>query len=283
MVISVSDLHFSYGKRSILENLNFEIAENEVVALLGPNGVGKTTLLDIILGQLNPQNGSVSVLGKTPRYQDAKFWMEIGIVQQHWRDHPKWPVKDHLEWARSLYQAAGKKPKTVAEALAEVDASEHINQPLAKLSGGLRRRIDFATATLGNPKLLILDEPSTGLDVEARHNIHQLIDQATLNGATVLFTTHDLDEAEKVASRIMILNSKQILADDTPSHLRTKHTPLAQISWKDSAGNTQVHATNEVEKFVAQLPLTQISELTITRPTLETAYLDLMSKGEKDD
>lgn len=278
MIIDVSGLNFSYGETTVLHEVNLQIAKNEVVALLGPNGAGKTTLLELILGQLTPNKGSISVLGKSPLNQTADFWKEIGIVQQYWRDHPKWTVKRQLEWVRSLYLASNKQPKTVEQALEEVDLTGQANQTLTTLSGGQRRRADFAVATMGNPKLLILDEPTTGLDPAARNEIHQLLDQATLNGATVLMTTHDLNEAEKVASRIIVLTHYHIVADGTADELRANNTPLAQISWRDANGNIQVHATDHVEKFVAELPLQEISELTITRPTLESAYLDLMGK-----
>lgn len=146
---------------------------------------------------------------------------------------------------------------------------------LGQLSGGQRRRIDLATAILGHPKLLVLDEPTTGLDPASKLQVHDLISAAQDGSATILFATHDLNEAEKLASRIIIMNGGLIVADDTPARLRDQLGHSAEVTWFEG-GEKFVHATHEVESFVAGLDLSRITGLTITRPTLEDAYLKLI-------
>lgn len=278
MLINAHELSFSYGKHAVLDRLSLEIEQGEVVALLGPNGAGKTTLIELVLGFLSPRSGSMQVLGMNPAAGDASFWRRIGVVQQQWKDHPKWSVGDQLEWIHSALSTVETPAKSVDEALAEVRLLDFKNHILGKLSGGQRRRIDFAMANLGAPSLLILDEPTTGLDPVARNELHELLDVASVAGATILITTHDLAEAEKIASRILILNSGQIIANGSAQELRDQMDTRAEITWHDSTGERCVHVTHTPERFIQSLDLDEIDSLTITRPSLEEAYLELIGE-----
>ncbi len=276
MIIESQNLDFYYGKKQILNDINVSIEPGEVVALLGPNGAGKTTFIEILLGFLSPRAGSVQVRGGDPRKAGPEFWGRVGVVQQHWNDHPKWKVRHQLEWVASALESAGVTTITPQEALDRVGLSEYLEHPLGKLSGGQRRRVDFAVTILGQPEILILDEPTTGLDPLARAQIHDLISDVVDSGATTLITTHDLTEAEKIASRILIIKDGAIIADGSPQVLRDQLLGRAQITWRDAAGVRHVHATDQAEAFVATLDLAAISGLTITRPTLEDAYISLV-------
>lgn len=280
MIVSAKNVHFSYGEVEVLRDVSVDIAPGEVVALLGPNGAGKTTLIELILGFLKPNSGELNVLGIDPQIGKADFWEEIGVLQQQWRDHPKWRVREQLEWIASAHKSVGKHVKTPEEVLAEVGLSDFMNHQLGKLSGGQRRRVDFAAATIASPKLLILDEPTTGLDPVARNDIHMLIDAAQDRDASVLMSTHDLAEAEKIASRIMILSNHRIVANGTATQLREGIDKRAEVTWRDASGKRHVHATDQAEKFVRTLP-EDISELTVTRHTLEDAYLNIIGESGK--
>ncbi|QHO91128.1 ABC transporter ATP-binding protein [Actinomyces sp. 432] len=276
-VISAQGVGFAYGKHPVLHDVSLTVQPGEVVCLLGPNGVGKTTLVENLLGSLRPHAGSVRVFGTDPRRTDAAFWARIGLVQQNWTDHAKWRVKDQLEWIRSMLLTATTRVATAAEVLDAVGLADKADSRLSRLSGGQRRTLDFAAALLGHPELLILDEPTTGLDPVSKTRLHDLIMERVDDAATVLMTTHDLSEAERLASRVVIMAAGRIIAEGTVTELRERIGREAEVTWMQD-GERHVHATAAPERFLQQLDLDAISELTVTRPTLEEAYLALVSQ-----
>ena len=202
----------------------------------------------------------------------------MGLVQQNWSDHPKWRVKDQLGWIGAIHETHSPAAMGVEHALELVSLGDKENQKISSLSGGERRRLDFAAAIIGRPELLLLDEPTTGLDPVSKTQMHDVIMDHVDRSTTVLMTTHDLAEAEKLASRIIILGEGKVLANGSPLQLRSAYLGTAEISWV-ADGVHNVHSTETPEKFLQGLPLDSISELTVTRPTLEDAYLSIMKKN----
>ena len=276
-VITVENLEFSYGAAPVLRGLDLSVEAGEVVCLLGPNGVGKTTLVENLLGSLTPTSGTVRVLGTDPRRAGADFWARIGLVQQNWTDHPKWRVKDQLEWIRSVQLTTASRVSTVEEALDAVGLTDKAGSRLSRLSGGQRRTVDFAAALMAAPELLVLDEPTTGLDPVSKARLHDLILARVDEDATIVMTTHDLAEAERLASRVLIMNEGRIIADGTVTALRERLDRGAEITWIEG-GAHHVHTTRSPERFVKGLNLDAVTGLTITRPTLEETYLSLVSE-----
>lgn len=275
LVIEARGLHFGYGTLEVLRGITVRVQPGELIALLGPNGVGKTTFIETLLGFREPNSGSVSVLGHNPMKAGNYFWGRVGLVQQHWADHKQWRVTEHLRWICGHYESLGISTASYTEMLKAVGLEDKSSAKLGQLSGGQRRRVDLASALLGRPELLILDEPTTGLDPASKVQVHDLISAVQDSGTTVLFATHDLNEAEKLASRILIMNDGAIAADDTPARLRDQLAGNAEITWFED-DKKFVHATKEAEAFISQLDLTRITGLMITRPTLEDAYLKLI-------
>lgn len=275
-IISARDVHFSYGKVQALCGIDLEVQPGEVIAILGPNGAGKTTFIETLMGSIRPDQGSVEVFGKKPIEFSAQDWSRIGLVQQHWKDHEKWHVMEHLKWVQFAHESAGAQTVDPLELLKQQGLEDKQKAKMSSLSGGQRRRVDFITAMISNPSLLLLDEPTTGLDPEAKARIHDIIMEAADFGATIVVTTHDLSEAEKIASRILIIKEGAVLVDGTAPELREQLVKPAQVTWKQG-GKRQVHATNSVEQFVKTLDLDGITGLTITRPTLEDAYIALVN------
>lgn len=259
--------------------MDLRIRPGEVVFLLGPNGVGKTTLVELLLGFLSPDSGTIRVLGVDPGKADAGFWGRIGLVQQSWSDHTRWRVCDQLEWVRAIQAISGRSGSTVAEVLRMVGLEDKAKVRLGRLSGGQRRTIDLAAVLLGKPELLILDEPTAGLDPASRARVHDLILERVDDAATVLMTSHDLAEVERLASRVVIMGRGRVFADGTVTELREQFSGTAQVTWHE-AGERHVHATSSPEGFVKTLDLDAISGLTITRPNLEDAYLALTKEGK---
>ena len=281
-VVAVDSLSFSYGTAPVLQELDLSVNAGEVVCLLGPNGVGKTTLVENLLGSLTPTAGSVQVLGTDPRRAGADFWARVGLVQQNWTDHAKWRVADQLEWIRAIQLTASPSAMGVTEVLDAVGLADKTTSRLSRLSGGQRRTIDFAAALMGRPELLVMDEPTTGLDPVSKAHLHDLILQRVDDdNATILMTTHDLAEAERIASRILIMSRGRIIADGSVTALREQLSPDAEVTWIQD-GEHHVHATASPERFLLQLDLGTITGLTITRPTLEETYLSLVGKEHEE-
>jgi len=279
-IITTENLEFSYGVAPVLRDLSLSIEAGEIVCLLGPNGVGKTTLVENLLGSLTPASGRVRVLGTDPRNAPAAFWARVGLVQQNWTDHAKWRVIDQLEWIRAIQLTAAPSALTVAEVLDAVGLADKATSRLSRLSGGQRRAIDFAAALIARPEILILDEPTTGLDPVSKARLHDLILERVDEEATVLMTTHDLAEAEQIASRVLIMSQGRIVADGTVTELRERLTHDAEVTWTQD-GERHVHSTPAPERFLLQLDLGSITNLTVTRPTLEETYLALVKKEQQ--
>ena len=281
-VVAVDNLSFSYGTAPVLQELDLSVNAGEVVCLLGPNGVGKTTLVENLLGSLTPTAGSVQVLGTDPRRAGADFWARVGLVQQNWTDHAKWRVVDQLEWVRAMHLTAAPHVMSVSEVLDAVGLAGKAPSRLSRLSGGQRRTIDFAAALMGRPELLVMDEPTTGLDPVSKAHLHDLILQRVDDdNATILMTTHDLAEAERIASRILIMSRGRIIADGSVTALREQLSPDAEVTWIQD-GEHHVHATAAPEHFLTRLDLGTITGLTITRPPLEETYLSLVGKEHEE-
>ena len=281
-VITTENLEFSYGAEPVLRGLDLSIEAGEVVCLLGPNGVGKTTLVENLLGSLAPTAGTVRVLRTDPRRAGAAFWARVGLVQQNWTDHAKWRVVDQLEWVRAMQLTAAPHVMSVNEVLDAVGLAGKAVSRLSRLSGGQRRTIDFAAALMGCPELLVMDEPTTGLDPASKAHLHDLILQRVDDDdATILMTTHDLAEAERIASRVLIMSRGRIIADGSVTALRERLSHDAEVTWVQD-GEHHVHATASPERFLLQLDLGTITDLTVTRPTLEETYLALVGEEHKE-
>lgn len=203
-----------YGKVVALENLSLSLYPGEVVALLGPNGAGKTTAVRLMLGLIAPTSGTATVMGRDPR--DSASRVAIGAMLQVTRVPETLRVRDHIDLFRSYYPH----PLPAAEIvrIARLEGLE--NTFFGKLSGGQKQRMLFGLAIAGNPSLVFLDEPTVGMDVETRRALWEQIRALAAQGKTVLLTTHYLEEADSLASRIVVLGKGKILAEGTPAEIK---------------------------------------------------------------
>ncbi|GAA3513043.1 ABC transporter ATP-binding protein [Aeromicrobium panaciterrae] len=288
-VISVRDLRMSYGDHVVLDGVTFDAQPGEVLALLGPNGAGKSTTIEILEGFRNRSDGEVSVLGLDPAVADETWRARLGIVQQSWRDHGRWGVRQLLTHLGAYYAPfstpARPRPMDVDELLATVGLTEHSGQKAGSLSGGQRRRLDVAIGIVGKPDLLFLDEPTTGFDPQARRDFHDVVHRlADLEGTTILLTTHDLDEAEKLADRILILAGGRIVANGSAAELSREVEGRTEVRWSQD-GEHFVHAADDATRFVRELFEQHgdaIGELEVRRSTLEDSYMTLVHRFETD-
>jgi ABC-2 type transport system ATP-binding protein len=271
-----------YGDKDVLTGLDLHIEPGGVTALLGPNGAGKTTTIEILEGFRARSDGDVAVLGVDPAHGGEAWRARLGVVLQEWRDNGKWRVRDLLRHFAEYYRPYSE-PWGADELLDLVGLTAQGGQRVQTLSGGQRRRLDVAIGIIGKPELLFLDEPTTGFDPHARREFHELIHRLTdLDGTTILLTTHDLDEAEKLAERILILAGGRIIADGSPDQLARAASTTAEVKWMQD-GALQIHATEDATDFVRKLLATdegKVTDLEIHRASLEDAYLELVAKFE---
>lgn len=229
--VEVADLHRRYGSFEAVRGISFEVHPGEVFALLGVNGAGKTSALEVLEGLAPPDGGVVRVLGGDPRRDHAAVRPHLGVLLQSSGLPGDLTVRETVStWARTLTD-----PRPVDEALAQVDMAGRADVRVRSLSGGERRRLDLALALLGRPKVLVLDEPTTGLDPESRRTVWSLVQQMVRGGTAVVLTTHHLEEAEELADRIAILRAGRIELEGTPEEITATQPASIRFSLEPAA------------------------------------------------
>ncbi len=285
-VLEVRDLRMRYGTTDVLTGVDFSARPGEVVALLGPNGAGKTTTIEILEGFRMRSAGEVSVLGVDPAHGDENWRARLGVVLQSWRDHGRWRVREllaHLGLYYAPYSTPRiRRPWDVDELIKVVGLTEHAGKKINKLSGGQRRRLDVAIGIVGRPELLFLDEPTAGFDPEARREFHDLVHRLADDDTTILLTTHDLDEAEKLADRILILAGGTIIANGSADQLARRMSTEAEVRWTVD-GQRFVHSTLDATGFVRELFIKHdkaVADLEVRRASLEDVYMAMVKEFE---
>ncbi|PXX65470.1 ABC-2 type transport system ATP-binding protein [Nocardia tenerifensis] len=287
VALDVQKLRMRYGATDVLHDVTFQARHGEVLVLLGPNGAGKTTTIEILEGFRMRSAGRVEVLGVDPAHGDEAWRARIGVVLQSWRDHGKWRVSELLDYLGAFYAPYGtdriQRPWDTAELVKAVGLAERADAKIKDLSGGQRRRMDVAIGIVGRPEVLFLDEPTAGFDPQARREFHDLVHRlADDQRTTILLTTHDLDEAEKLADRILILAGGRIIADGSADELSRRVAGAAEVSWTND-GQRFVHATTESTEFVYELFKQHgaaIGDLEVRRASLEETYMTLVRRYE---
>jgi ABC-2 type transport system ATP-binding protein len=293
--IVVDDVHKSYGTTHAVQGVSFTVEEGACVALLGPNGAGKTTTLEILEGYLNRDSGNVTVAGMDPQHGDRRWREEIGIVLQGTAVDPYLTVRETLARTAGFYP----NPRSVAETIDMVGLEEKADSRINKLSGGQQRRLDVAYGIIGNPKLLFLDEPTTGFDPSARRGAWAMVEGLRALGTTIMLTTHYMDEAQELADRIVVIASGKVVAEGTPDSLGGRDTAAAHIRFRlpdsidpaslpvevtiDPHGYCEITTADDVQVLHAltgwsikyDVPL---DGLVANRPSLEDIYLSLVGQ-----
>ena len=273
--IEVRELRKSYDGVEAVRGISFTIGSGEVFGLLGPNGAGKTTTVEVLEGYRRPDGGEVSVLGVDPRRAGTGWRERIGVVPQSGELFPNLTALEHLELFAGYYA----EPRPPREVLALVGLEHKADAKSRTLSGGERRRLDLGIALVGDPELLFLDEPTTGFDPGARRAAWETIRSLRSLGKTILLTTHYIEEAQRLADRVAVLQRGEIVAAGTPAEL-TAAAPASRIRYRRD-GREVVLETEEPTRVLHELTAQALREgfdleaLEVHRPTLEDVYLSL--------
>lgn len=293
--VSIRGVSHRYGQRQALDGVTFDIAAGEIFGILGPNGGGKTTLFRLLSTLIPLQSGEVTLLGFDLRRDAFEIRRRIGIVFQAASLDKKLTVAENIRYQAALYGLSGSElERREAEALEQFGLRDRASELCERLSGGLRRRVELAKGMIHDPQLILLDEPSTGLDPGARLDLWQMLAQLRQSrGKTVVLTTHILDEAAK-ADRLAILHEGKLVALDTPAALqatvggdaitiRTSHPASLQKALREqfSLSGSEIDGGVRLEvrdghQWIGRLVEafgSQIDEITLGKPTLEDVFI----------
>ena len=295
--VTVSGLRKSYGSVRAVRDVSFTVEHGEIFALLGPNGAGKSTTLEILEGFRRADGGQVEVLGLDPanRATGRELREQIGLVLQDIAVEPYLTVRETVARNAGYYP----QPRDIDEVIGLVGLGEQARKKVRSLSGGQKRRLDLALGVIGNPRLLFLDEPTTGFDPNARHLAWDTVRGLRSSGTTILLTTHYMEEAQALADRVALISDGRIVAEGTPATIGGRDQALTRIRFELPAGLAAedlpvaaaqdgglvtvetaepTRVLNELTGWALARGL-DLQRLTVDRPSLEDIYLSLTGNG----
>lgn len=297
-VIEVTDLRKSYGGRPVVDGFSFAVEEGEILGILGPNGAGKTTTVECVEGLRVPDGGRIRVAGLDPVADHAEVAKILGAQLQQSEIQVKLTVREALE----LYSAFYPRPADWRPLAERLGLTDRLGTRFGKLSGGQQQRLFIALALIGGPRIVVLDELTTGLDPRARRDTWQLIEDVRASGVTVLLVTHFMEEAQRLCDRIAVIDKGRVAALDTPAGLIrrsagatvisfTPSAPLderelaalpALVSVEDQNGRLTLSGTDEtVDAVLTLLARHRVTahQLRVVDATLDDAFLDLTQEA----
>lgn len=221
-IICVDNLSKAYNGRKVIDNVSFCVNQGEVFGLLGPSGAGKTTIINILIGLVENDGGTVSVLKCTPQKYDDSVYSSFGVLLDNDGLYERLSCFDNLDLFARIYNIPLRKSK-IDELLEKVGLQDSKKKKVSDLSKGMRQRLAFARSILHSPKIVFLDEPTSGLDPNSAQQIHLLIKQICSAGTTVFLTTHNMAEAQQLCDHIVMIDRGNVIESGTPNEIRMKH------------------------------------------------------------
>lgn len=270
-LIEAKHITHSFGEKRILEDISFTVEKGEVIGLLGPSGAGKTTLVNILTGQLRASGGSVRVCGS-----DGKS-LETGIMMDSFGLYERLSVWENLRIFADIYRVSTGRIETLLD---RTGLREARNTRVSRLSKGMRGRVNLCRALLKEADILYLDEPTSGLDPATTWKIHQLIGEESQSGTTVFLTTHNMHEAEELCDRVMLLNEGKIVEQGTPEDIRTRYNTLNEMEVTLKDGEKRViRNARESESILAEwMRAERIVAIHSSEPDLEKVFLSITGR-----
>jgi len=309
-ILVVEDLWKSYAQTVALRGLTFEISKGEFFGLLGPNGAGKTTTIGLLSGLIEPTRGHISIDGVDLFSRPMEAKAKLGLVPQSFALYPTLCAHDNLVFFGRIYGLKGKRLKErMARVLEIVELTDRANQPVATFSNGMKRRLNIAVGLLHEPEILILDEPTVGVDPQSRNAILESIRSLNQSGVTVLYTTHYIEEAQHLCDRVAVIDQGQIIALDSPARLirdlgkanihmefnigidpkllgQLEHIGLVRVVDDQRRKiHVETNRIDEASRELLELMKTRdglIKTLDISEPNLETVFIHLTGRNLRD-
>jgi len=281
-MITFENIRKTYGKTIAVDGISLTITPHQVFGLLGPNGAGKTTLVNMAVGLAKPDSGSVNISGLgSPRNPNVR--LNIGVAPQTLSLYNDLSAEENLECFGRIYGLRGAQlQERVAWSLDFVELRERKNDRVKKFSGGMKRRLNLAVALVHNPEFLILDEPTVGVDTQSRNAIFENIEQLKKEGCTVIYTTHYIEEAERLCDRVGIVDRGKLLALDSVDALIKQHGGNSTIVMEKADGEQTVETQNPIEDILRLQKEPGLLGFRVLRPSLETVFLSLTGRTLRD-
>ncbi|TCK93338.1 ABC-2 type transport system ATP-binding protein [Natranaerovirga hydrolytica] len=309
IVASMEKVIKRYDDLLVLDNVSIELKKGEILGLLGPNGAGKTTLIHSLVGLIKVDSGDITVFNKNQKNNIIEIKKEIGLVTQDLTVFNDLTAKDNLEFFGGLYGLRGSELKNrIKEVLAFVGLTDNANKLPSKFSGGMKRRLNIACALMHKPKLLIMDEPTVGIDPQSRNHILETVKKLRDQGTTILYTTHYMEEIQAIASRVLIMDQGNVIAGGTVDEL------ISNIKYEESVKIDVLEATDQLMEKINKIEgvketiregsrlniisnsdsgnidrilsvireHTSIKSVNVDKPTLEDVFLTLTGKTLRD-
>lgn len=310
MILEIKNLVKRYGDLLAIDNLSLELKEGQILGLLGPNGAGKTTTINCILGLIGFDGGEIKIFGKRLKENEMEIKRNIGIVPQDVALYGEMTAYENVDFFARLYGLKGKELKSnVEETLEFVGLWDKRKEKVKKFSGGMKRRLNIACGIVHRPKLIIMDEPTVGIDPQSRNHILESIKQLNKNGATVIYTSHYMEEVDVLCDYIAIMDKGRIIAKGTSEELKSlissdttlimevsslNHTALEGIKQVNGVidcyideGRLKVisqKSANNLSKIIDCLISNEVQIISLfsDKPTLEGVFLTLTGKSLRD-
>jgi len=281
-MIKLENVSRKFGNLLAVSQFSMQIPRGEIFGLLGPNGAGKSTLISMISGQLLPTAGSVLVNGLSPFSLAAK--RQLGIAPQSLALYEELPALDNLEFFGRLYGLRGPELKaSCRQALEFVGLSDRATDRVEHYSGGMKRRLNLAIALLHDPEVLLLDEPTAGVDPQSRNHLFENVLALKKRGKTIIYTTHYMEEAEKLCDRIGIVEKGRLLALDTVDQLIRQHGGASTLRYYSEGKEQSINTTDPLKDIQGLLVSgCDMSDLSLARPNLEQVFLNLTGRHLRD-
>ena len=301
-LVVARELTKHYNDRAVVNAVNFQVQAGECWGLLGPNGAGKTTLLRMLLGKTPPSSGALEVFGQDLTRHATALRARMGVVPQHDALDPDFTVAENLRVFGSYFGLNRKQVDARLDRLLEFSALQgRANAPITTLSGGMQRRLSLSRALVNEPDLLILDEPTTGLDPQARQLIWQRLRSLSASGQTIIITTHYMEEAERLCDRVTIMDNGKLLESDAPDRLVAHHVEPQVVEvhgenagrWRtlgpdvvarhERAGDTHFYYCNDAAPLLRAVEGTPGVRFLHRPASLEDVFLKLTGRDLRDD
>ncbi len=285
-VLNVTNAVKSFGSTKALDDASFELREGEWLALLGPNGAGKTTIVRSIAGRVRLDSGKIMLLGAQLNGTRDAMRRKLGIVPQEIALYPRLTAQENLRCFGELVGLNGAALEERVEwALAFTALSDRVNDPIQTFSGGMKRRLNLVCAVLHRPPILLLDEPTVGVDPQSRQRIWEMLESLRRDGASLLLTTHQLDEAQQICDRIVVIDRGKVIADGTLDELVRKTIgSRRQVAITFSTGETVRSAVSDIGEDLSKM-LSEakssghtVTDVHIESPTLQAVFIHLTGR-----